>query len=138
EAMQRLKHLTGPFILRRLKTDRSIIKDLPEKLDMNVFTTLTKEQASLYRAVVKETEEALTETEGIQRKGLILATLMKLKQICNHPAQFLHDGSATHNRSGKLVRLTEMLEELYEVREHALIFTQFTEMGDLIKRHLQE
>ncbi|WP_456429845.1 DEAD/DEAH box helicase [Rhodocaloribacter sp.] len=138
EAARRLKRLTGPFILRRLKTDKSIIDDLPEKLEMNVFTTLTKEQASLYRAVVKETNRALDEAEGIQRKGLVLATLMKLKQICNHPAQFLHDRSAVAGRSGKLARLTEMLEEVYEVGDRALIFTQFTEMGEMIRRHLQE
>jgi SNF2 family DNA or RNA helicase len=138
EATRRLKRLTGPFILRRLKTDKTIIDDLPEKLEMNVFTTLTKEQASLYRAVVKETTSALDDSEGIQRKGLILATLMKLKQVCNHPAQFLHDGSAIPGRSGKLARLSEMLEEVYEVGDRALIFSQFTEMGTMIKRHLQE
>jgi len=138
EATRRLKRLTGPFILRRMKTDKTIIDDLPEKLEMIVFTTLTKEQASLYRAVVKETTSALDDSEGIQRKGLILATLLKLKQVCNHPAQFLHDGSAIAGRSGKLNRLTEMLEEVYEVGERTLIFSQFTEMGTMIKRHLQE
>ena len=138
EATHRLKRLTGPFILRRMKTDKTIIDDLPEKLEMIVFTTLTKEQASLYRAVVKETTSALDDSEGIQRKGLILATLLKLKQVCNHPAQFLHDGSAIAGRSGKLARLTEMLEEVYEVGERTLIFSQFTEMGTMIKRHLQE
>ncbi len=138
EATQRLKRLTGPFILRRLKTDKTIIDDLPEKLEMNIFTTLTKEQASLYRAVVKETTNALNDSEGIQRKGLILATLLKLKQVCNHPAQFLHDDSAIPGRSGKLARLTEMLEEVYEVGDRALIFSQFTEMSAMIKRHLQE
>lgn len=138
EVAQRLKHITGPFILRRLKTDKTIIDDLPEKQETNVFTTLTKEQGSLYRAVVKEVSEALESAEDIQRKGLILATLMKLKQICNHPAQFLHDGSAIPDRSGKLTRLTEMLEEVYEVGDRVLIFTQFTEMGKMIRQHLQE
>ncbi len=138
EAATRLKRLTGPFILRRLKTDKSIINDLPDKLEMNVFTTLTKEQASLYRAVVKETAKALDGSEGIQRKGLVLSTLMKLKQVCNHPAQLLHDASAIPQRSGKLNRLTEMLEEVLEAGERALIFTQFTEMGGMIKQHLQE
>lgn len=137
EAMQRLKRLTGPFILRRLKTDKSIINDLPDKLEMNVYATLTKEQVSLYEAVVMEMAEALKSSDGIQRKGLVLATLMKLKQICNHPAQFLHDESAMADRSGKLTRLTEMLGEVIAAGERALIFTQFTEMGDMIRRHLQ-
>jgi SNF2 family DNA or RNA helicase len=136
-AAARLKRITGPFILRRLKTDRSIIADLPDKLEMKVFCPLTKEQVSLYAAVVKDTEEALQSSEGIQRKGLILATLSKLKQVCNHPAQFLGDGSAIAGRSGKLARLTEMLEEVLEVNERALIFTQFAEMGKLLQQHLQ-
>ena len=138
EAAERLKHLTGPFILRRLKTDKAIISDLPEKMEMKVFCTLTKEQASLYEAVVKETMEALDETEGIQRKGLVLATLSKLKQVCNHPAQFLGDNSPIPGRSGKLARLTEMVEEMMEVGDRALIFSQFAEMGAILQRHLQE
>jgi SNF2 family DNA or RNA helicase len=139
EAGMRLKRLSGPFVLRRLKTDRSIIADLPEKMEMKVFCNLTREQATLYAAVVEETEAALKSAdEGIRRKGVILATLSKLKQVCNHPAQFLGDHSAIPDRSGKLARLTEMLEEVVEVGDRALIFTQFTEMGDIIKRHLQE
>ncbi len=138
-AVERLKKITGPFILRRLKTDKTIIDDLPEKQETNVFTNLTKEQGSLYRAVVKEISDSLEGTDdGIKRKGLILATLMKLKQICNHPAQFLHDSSAIPGRSGKLTRLVEMLEEVYEVGDRVLIFTQFTEMGTMLQRHLQE
>jgi SNF2 family DNA or RNA helicase len=138
EAAQRLKRLTGPFILRRLKTDKTIIADLPEKQEMKVFCTLTKEQASLYAAVVEEASKELDGTEGIQRKGVVLATLSKLKQVCNHPAQFLGDNSAIPNRSGKLARLTEMLEEVLATGERALVFTQFAEMGALIQRHLQE
>jgi SNF2 family DNA or RNA helicase len=138
DAVDRLKRITQPFILRRLKTDRSIIADLPDKLEMKVFCTLTSEQASLYRAVVKQTEEVLDEAEGIQRHGLVLATLSKLKQVCNHPAQFLGDNSAIPDRSGKLARLTEMLEEIVEAGDKALIFTQFTTMGEIIRRHLQE
>jgi hypothetical protein len=138
EAIDRLKTLTGPFVLRRLKTDKSIIDDLPDKLEMKVFCSLTKEQASLYAAVVEEFLKAVDEAEGIQRQGLVLATLAKLKQVCNHPAQFLHDGSTVAGRSGKFARLTEMLEEVLAVNERALIFTQFTEMGDMIKSHLQD
>ncbi len=138
DAIQRLKRITGPFILRRLKTDKTIIDDLPDKQETNVFTKLTKEQGSLYRAVVKEIDEALKGAKDVQRKGLILATLTKLKQICNHPAQFLHDASEISGRSGKLIRLIEMLEEVYEAQDRALIFTQFTEMGTMLKQHLQE
>ncbi len=138
EAGTRLKRLTGPSVLRRLKTDRSIIADLPDKQEMKVFCTLTKEQASLYAAVVKDAEATLTKSEGIQRKGVVLATISKLKQVCNHPAHFIGDHSALPGRSGKLARLTEMLEEMLTIGERALIFTQFSEMGDLLQRYLQE
>jgi len=138
EATRRLKQLTGPFILRRLKTDKSIIADLPDKMEMKVFCTLTKEQASLYAAVVKDATQELDETSGIQRKGVVLATLSKLKQVCNHPAQFLGDNSSIPGRSGKLARLTEMLEEALEAGDRALVFSQFAEMGEIIRKHLQE
>ncbi|HEY4492020.1 MAG TPA: DEAD/DEAH box helicase, partial [Acidobacteriota bacterium] len=136
-AMEDLKRITGPFILRRLKSDSSVIADLPKKLEMKVFCNLTKEQASLYAAVVRELETDLEDAEGIQRKGKILAALTRLKQICNHPAHFLADGSPLQERSGKLSRLTEMLEEVLEVEERSLIFTQFSEMGELLRAHLQ-
>ncbi len=138
EAAEKLKRLTGPFILRRLKTDKTVISDLPEKMEMKVFCTLTKEQASLYEAVVKETIKTIDEAEGIERKGLVLATLSKLKQICNHPTQFLGDHSPIPGRSGKLARLTEMVEEMMEVGDRALIFSQFAEMGKILQKHLQE
>jgi SNF2 family DNA or RNA helicase len=138
EATERLKRLTGPFILRRLKTDKSIITDLPEKMEMKVFCTLTKEQGSLYAAVVEESLSELDNAEGMQRRGKVLGTLSKLKQVCNHPAQFLGDNSAISGRSGKLARLTEMLEEILAIEERALIFSQFAEMGTLLRRHLQE
>lgn len=137
-ASDTLKRITSPFILRRLKTDKTIIADLPDKLEMKVFCTLTKEQASLYAAVVDDVDEKLQSAEGIERKGIILATLSKLKQVCNHPAQLLKDGSAIAGRSGKLARLTEMLEETLEVGDRSLVFTQFAEMGELIQRHLRE
>lgn len=136
--IEKLKALTNPFILRRLKSDKSIIKDLPKKLEMKTYCNLTKEQASLYQSLVQDVETALDSTEGIQRKGLVLATLTKLKQICNHPAQYLNESGKLADRSGKLSRLTEMLEEVIEVDERALIFTQFVEMGKLIQQHLQD
>jgi SNF2 family DNA or RNA helicase len=138
EAVRRLQKMTGPFILRRLKTDPTVITDLPKKLELKEYCNLTKEQATLYAAVLKETEEALEAAEGISRKGLILAALSKLKQVCNHPAQFLKDRSAVKGRSGKLSRLVELLEEVFEAGDRALIFSQFAEMGEILKTHLQD
>ncbi len=138
EAAERLRRITGPFILRRLKTDRTIIRDLPEKLEMKVYCTLTREQASLYAAVLKDAEKALHGADGIQRRGVVLATLSKLKQVCNHPAQFLGDNSSLAGRSGKLARLVEMLEEVIAAGDAGLVFSQFSEMGALVKRHLEE
>jgi SNF2 family DNA or RNA helicase len=138
DAANRLKRITGPFILRRLKTDKTIISDLPEKTEMKVFCQLTREQASLYAAVLKDVEDSLNSSEGIQRKGVILATLSKLKQVCNHPAQFLGDNSSITERSGKLTRLQEMLEEIMELKDRALIFSQFAEMGAILRRYIQE
>ncbi len=139
EAAKRLQRLTGPFVLRRLKTDKTIISDLPDKLEMKVYCTLTKEQASLYAATIDEEMGGIESSgSGIERKGRILALLTKLKQVCNHPAHLLGDNSPLPGRSGKLSRLTEMLEEALETGDRALIFTQFTEMGTLIKKHLEE
>ena len=138
EAAIRLKKLTGPFVLRRLKTDKEIISDLPDKVENKVYCPLTREQASLYTAVVEEVNEILAEAQGMERRGLILSTLAKLKQICNHPAHFLSDRSPLSARSGKLERLTEMLGEIRQSGEKTLIFTQFAEMGGLLQRYLQE
>ncbi len=135
-ASERLSRLTRPFLLRRLKTDKSIIRDLPEKQEMKVYCNLTKEQAALYAAVGREAESAIEGADGIKRRGLILAALTKLKQVCNHPAHFLGDNSKLEGRSGKLARLTEMLEEVFESGERALVFTQYAEMGFLLQRHL--
>jgi len=136
QAAETLRRITGPFMLRRLKTDRSVIADLPEKMEMNVYCPLTREQASLYAAVLKDLEDRLDTVDGIRRKGLILATLTRLKQVCNHPAHLLKDGSAIADRSGKLARLAEMLDEVISSGERALVFTQFVEMGEILQRHL--
>jgi SNF2 family DNA or RNA helicase len=138
EAAQKLKKLTGPFILRRLKTDRSIIRDLPDKIEQKEYCRLTREQASLYQAVLDDMQEGLEKSEGIQRKGLVLATLSKLKQVCNHPAQFIGDGSSIRGRSGKLLRLEEILQVIRDQNERTLVFTQFAQMGELLRNHLQE
>ncbi len=138
EASTRLKSLTAPFILRRMKTDKSIISDLPDKIEMKEYCLLTKEQASLYKAVVNDLQEKIENAEGIDRRGLVLALLLKLKQVCNHPAQFLGDNSALERRSGKVLRLTELLQDIREAGEKTLLFTQFTQMGTMLQRYLQE
>ncbi|WP_121967595.1 DEAD/DEAH box helicase [Leptolyngbya sp. BC1307] len=133
-----LKKLVEPFILRRVKTDKSIIKDLPDKVEQKLYCNLTKEQASLYEAVIQDVGKDLDAAEGMKRKGLILATLTKLKQICNHPRQFLQDESEfSVERSHKLSRLTEMLSEVIEENESALIFTQYREIGEALTQHLK-
>ncbi|NCJ05826.1 DEAD/DEAH box helicase family protein [Synechococcales cyanobacterium C] len=137
-----LKKLVEPFILRRVKTDQAIIKDLPAKVEQKLYCNLTQEQASLYEAVVKDVTGQLDdmgEIEGIQRQGLILSTLLKLKQICNHPRQFLQDGSEfAEVRSHKLSRLNEMVQEAIDDGDSLLIFTQFTELGEALEKHLRQ
>ena len=146
-AAERLKRATGPLILRRLKTDKSVISDLPEKIETKTYCTLTREQASLYKAILMDIERALTGDEserGIKRKGIILSALARLKQVCDHPVLFLKDGSdkvAGHRsktRSGKIARLSDMLSEVIEAGDSALVFTQFVEMGHILKNHIQE
>jgi hypothetical protein len=138
EAAGRLRRLVRPFILRRLKSDPAVAADLPPKQEMSVVCTLTREQATLYRAAVEETMAKIERSEGIERRGQILALLTALKQICNHPAQYLHEPAPLAGRSGKLARLTEMLEETIAAGDRALVFTQFREMGDRLVAHLEE
>ena len=138
ERAEILRCIIQPFVLRRVKTDPTIIRDLPEKMEMKVYYNLTREQASLYEAVVAEMLDKIGVSKGIERKGLVLAALMKLKQICNHPALFLQDGSPLVGRSGKLTRLEEMLEEVLAEGDKALIFTQFAGMGVMVRHYLQE
>ena len=141
EAAAALKRLTAPFILRRAKTDPKVIADLPEKFENKVHCTLTPEQATLYEAVVREEMELVESADDdLSRRGAVLRMLTRLKQICNHPAQFLKegDGATLVNRSGKLTRLAEMLEEVRDVDERALVFTQYAEMGALLQDYLRE
>ncbi|MEU4559195.1 SNF2-related protein [Actinoplanes sp. NPDC023936] len=136
DATAALKRATGPFVLRRLKTDKSIISDLPEKNEMKVWCSLTPEQATLYQAVVEDMMAEIESTEGIQRRGNVLAAMMKLKQVCNHPAHLLKDGSRLPGRSGKLARLEELAEEIVEDGDKALVFTQYAEWGSLLQPYL--
>ena len=137
EATARLRRITGPFILRRLKTDKSIISDLPDKLEMKVWCNLTAEQASLYQATVTDMLARIEAAEeGIERRGLVLATMAKLKQVCNHPAHLLGDGSRLPGRSGKLARLEEICDEVIAEGDKALCFTQYAEFGSMLQPHL--
>ncbi|WP_415363032.1 DEAD/DEAH box helicase [Saccharothrix sp. BKS2] len=136
DAALRLRRITGPFVLRRLKTDPRVITDLPDKIEVTQLCTLTAEQASLYQAVVDDMFARIAEVRGIQRRGVVLGTMSKLKQVCNHPAQLLRDSSRVAGRSGKLARLEEVLEEALADGDKALCFTQFTEFGSLVAPHL--
>lgn len=140
----KLKKVTAPFLMRRLKSDKSIISDLPEKIEIDSFASLTKEQASLYE---KTLEKAMNEIEGIKqadqkslfvRQGLVLQMIMALKQICNHPTQFLKNGKLDASLSGKLELLFDKLDAIIESNEKVLLFTQFTEMAKLLKHFITE
>ncbi len=137
EAAAALSRATGPFILRRLKTDKTIITDLPEKQEIKVWCNLTPEQASLYQATIEDMLDQISGSAGMERRGLVLATMAKLKQVCNHPAHLLKDGSRLAGRSGKLERLEEICEEVVERGEKALVFTQYAEFGAMVRPHLE-
>jgi SNF2 family DNA or RNA helicase len=123
-----LRTLVQPYILRRLKTDKRVIADLPEKSEVNAFCGLSRRQAALYEQSVRELAAAIDEADGIQRRGIVLAYLMRLKQICNHPSQWSGDNGYEPEHSGKFQRLGEICEELAERQEKALVFTQFREI----------
>ncbi len=141
---EKLKKVTAPFMMRRLKSDKSIISDLPDKIEMDAFSTLAKEQASLYE---KTLEEALMAIEAIDpanskelfhRQGLVLQMILALKQICNHPTQFLKNNKLDASLSGKTELLFDKLDSIIESGEKVLIFTQFTEMGNLLQHFIEE
>lgn len=136
DAAERLRRITRPYLLRRLKTDPTIIDDLPEKIEIKQDYRLTPEQASLYRTVVDDMMDKIEGSDGIKRRGNVLAAMAKLKQVCNHPAQLLHDGSEVGRRSGKVIRLEEILTEILAEGDKVLCFTQFTEFGELLVPHL--
>ncbi len=134
----RLRKITSPFILRRLKTDKTVISDLPDKVEMKSWVTLGKKQVLLYQELVENLKTTLENSEGIQRRGMVLAALMKFKQLCNHPDQFLGTGNFAENESGKFERLKEICETIYEKREKVLVFTQFKEMTAPLDRFLEK
>ncbi|MDQ8208297.1 DEAD/DEAH box helicase [Coraliomargarita sp. SDUM461003] len=133
-----LRRLVAPYILRRLKTDKSIISDLPDKTEMKVFCGLSTKQAKLYQQTAKTLETELKSTAGIQRKGLVLAYLMRFKQICNHPDQLTKTGDYTPKDSAKFTRLAELCSEIESRGEKVLIFTQFKEITDPLEACLAE
>jgi SNF2 family DNA or RNA helicase len=136
EPAERLRAITRPYVLRRLKTDPAIISDLPEKIEIKQYCRLTTEQASLYQSVVDDMMEKIENSQGIERRGNVLAAMAKLKQVCNHPALLLHDRSAVGARSGKVIRLEEICEEILAEGDKALLFTQFTEFAAMLLPHL--
>lgn len=144
EAADRFKAMTAPFMLRRLKSDKSIISDLPDKIERDEYATLTAEQSALYRQTL---DEAMREIQGVdgkdhaslfKREGLVLQMIMALKQICNHPAQFLKTRQADANLSGKALLLVDIVRSIVESGEKVIVFTQFREMGDLLVEMLEK
>jgi len=135
EVLDRLRRLVGPFIMRRVKSDPNIIQDLPEKFEAKVYCTLTREQATLYQALVDSAMGEIEDAKGIARHGRVLALLTRLKQVVDHPILYLKD-EEQKTRSGKLTRLLEMLEEIIDNGDRALIFSQFKQMGDILVKVL--
>jgi SNF2 family DNA or RNA helicase len=133
---ERLRAITRPYVLRRLKTDPAVIDDLPDKIEIKQRCRLTTEQASLYQSVVDDMLEKIEGSAGIERRGNVLAAMAKLKQVCNHPAQLLHDRSPVGRRSGKVIRLEEILEEILAEGDRVLCFTQYTEYAEMLMPHL--
>ena len=128
QGYRRLRTVVSPYILRRLKTDKTIISDLPDKVEMKTFAGLSKKQVVLYQKMTRDLTDLLDSAEGIQRRGIVLSSLMKFKQLCNHPDQYLGTGAFEETHSGKFSRLREICETVYEKRERVLVFTQFKEI----------
>jgi len=131
-ALNKFRRITAPFIMRRVKTDKSIITDLPDKIESNQYCSLTPEQSSLYESIVQENLKMVESSEGIDRGGLILKLITALKQVCNHPAQFLKKGNRTPDVSGKSLVLFDLMKRILNNGEKTLIFTQYREMGELL------
>jgi non-specific serine/threonine protein kinase len=131
-----LRELVRPYVLRRLKTDKSVIADLPDKTEVKAFCPLTRKQAALYQQAVDDLAGRLAGAEGIQRRGLVLASLMRMKQICNHPSQWLGDAAWAEADSGKFARLRELAETIAARQEKALVFTQFREIAEALAAFL--
>ncbi len=134
----KLRNIVSPFILRRLKTDKNVISDLPEKIEIKEYAALSKKQIVLYNKLVKDIEAKLNASEGIERKGLVLGSIIKFKQICNHPDEYLGLNEYKPDYSGKFEQLKDICENIYEKRERVLVFTQFKEMTEPIAAFLEK
>jgi uncharacterized Zn finger protein len=138
-AAERLKRVLAPFLLRRLKSDKTIISDLPDKIEQNQHCQLSRAQVALYESVVREGLASIAgQSDTFQRQGLVLQMILALKQVCNHPAHYLKHGGDDPLASGKVERLFDLLDEIEAAREKVLVFTQFREMGELLQRWLLE
>ena len=138
EASAKLQKAIGPFILRWLKTDPMIIDDLPDKRETKHYCNLTREQVTLYEAVLRDVETRLDDAQSMARRGSIPDTIVRLKQVCNHPRQLLGNNSDIAGRSGKLARLEELLDEIIPAGDRMLIFSQFAEMRSILQQYVQE
>jgi len=136
--LEEFRKITSPFILRRVKSDKSIIDDLPEKLEINEYNTLMIEQAALYQQVIDDINLQLSNKNGIERKGLIFKLITSLKQICNHPALYLKNDSYDYSESGKSQLLISLLDKIFDIDEKVLIFSQYKQMGDILVKMLAE
>lgn len=132
-----MKAMVAPFMLRRVKTDKNIIADLPEKMEQIDYVSLSKKQIVLYRKAVSELEKSLETAKGMKRKGMVLSTIMRLKQICNHPDQYMGQQAFSETDSGKFVMLRELCQTIYEKRERVLVFTQFKEITKYLAEYLE-
>jgi SNF2 family DNA or RNA helicase/uncharacterized Zn finger protein len=137
--LDKFRSITSPFIMRRVKTDKAVISDLPDKIENNQFCNLTKEQAALYKSITQDLMQEVENAEGINRRGIILKLLTILKQVCNHPLQYLkNDNEVKPEQSGKMMLLLQLLETIYENGEKVLIFSQYKEMGSLLRTAIHE
>ncbi|MDR3320989.1 MAG: DEAD/DEAH box helicase [Synergistaceae bacterium] len=136
--MNSLKRTVAPFIMRRMKTDKDIVPDLPSKIETKVFCGLKREQVSLYSDVTDELSREIAGVTGIKRRGIVLAGLTRIKQICDHPSLLSKDGDFSPERSAKLERMLALAEEMFETGDRTLIFTQYVEMGNILKSQLQD
>ena len=135
--LDKFKAITSPFIMRRMKTDKHIITDLPDKIENNQFCTLTKEQAALYQNLTHDLMRQIEQSDGVHRRGIVLKLLTVLKQICNHPANYLKNAEMHPGLSGKSLMLIQLLETIYENNEKVIIFSQYQEMGTILKEIIQ-
>lgn len=138
DTLENFKQITQPFILRRLKSDKNIIKDLPDKITNDIYCDMSKQQVSLYKEILDTSMKEVDANEGIKRKGLVLKLITSLKQVCNHPSQFSKSKKCKIEDSGKMQTLMNILENILESNEKVLIFTQYVQMGDIMKKLIEE